>query len=147
MCPRPPSVLESAVREANLCVCVCFKENPHRVQRQRPTYLVFHGDFSSQRVICVPLLAEAQAQLLHLVLGLQATRGLPRVCVTGARCVELLTGEPPRQGECNRKKSYTRTVYDQRELMCGGVTDKRHHKQTKTTERKQRGLSLLRAFC
>lgn len=55
-------------------------------------YLVLHSDFSSQRVIRVPLLAEAQAQLLHLVLGLQVSRGLPRVYVAGAGGVELLAG-------------------------------------------------------
>lgn len=55
-------------------------------------YLVLHSDFSSQCVICVPLLVEAQAQLLHLVFGLQTPSSLPCVCVTGARCVELLAG-------------------------------------------------------
>lgn len=53
-------------------------------------YLVLHGDLGGQRVVRVPLLAEAQAQLLHLVLGLQAPRRLPRVRVAGAGRVELL---------------------------------------------------------
>lgn len=33
-------------------------------------YLVLYSDFSGQCVICVPLLAEAEAQLFHLVFGL-----------------------------------------------------------------------------
>lgn len=62
-----------------------------------PTHLVLHGDLGSQGVIGVPLLAEAQAQLLHLVLGLQVSRGLPSVYVTAAGCVELLVGRPQTQ--------------------------------------------------
>lgn len=58
-------------------------------------YLVLHGYLSGQRVVRVPLLVEAQAQLLHLVLGLQAPRGLPCVRVTGAGGVELLRGRRP----------------------------------------------------
>lgn len=37
------------------------------------TNLVLHSDLGSQGVVSVPLLAEAQAQLLHLVLGLQVS--------------------------------------------------------------------------
>lgn len=73
-----------------------------------PTYLVLHSDLRSQRVICVPLLVEAQAQLLHLVFGLQAPCSLPCVCVTGARCVELLTGR--HQPLVNQNQSVTKII-------------------------------------
>lgn len=63
------------------------------------TNLVLHGDLGSQGVISVPLLAEAQAQLLHLVLGLQVSWGLSCVYVAGAGCVELLEGPPQAQME------------------------------------------------
>ncbi len=107
-CPRRPSVLESAVGEATirvhfepqtsvrlLTMQVYQSAKPtlsYHTHTHTHTYLVLHSDLSSQCVICVPLLVEAQAQLLHLVFGLQAPWGLPCVCVTGARCVELLTG-------------------------------------------------------
>lgn len=55
-----------------------------------PTDLVLHGDLGSQRVVRVPLLVDAQTELLHLVFGLQAAGCLPRVRVAGARRVELL---------------------------------------------------------
>lgn len=51
----------------SLSVCRTKSLLPHT-----HTYLVLHGDLSSQCVVCVPLLVEAQAQLLHLVFGLQA---------------------------------------------------------------------------
>lgn len=44
-----------------------------RFPQAEHTDLVLHGDLGSQGVIGVPLLAEAQAQLLHLVLGLQVS--------------------------------------------------------------------------
>lgn len=54
------------------------------------TDLVLHGDLGGQRVVRVPLLVEAQAELLHLVFGLQAAGGFARVRVAGAGRVELL---------------------------------------------------------
>lgn len=94
-CPAPPSGLEPAGRQAQCCVGVNSgdTDTPTHTHTNADTHLVFHGDFGAQRVVRVPLLAEAQAQLLHLVLGLQAARGLARVCVTGAGCVELLCVE------------------------------------------------------
>ena len=64
------------------------------------THLVLHCDLGGQGVVSVPLLVEAQAQLLHLVLGLQATSRLASVRVAGAGRVELL-GE---EGGMERKR-------------------------------------------
>lgn len=72
----------------NVILSVVKREREH----VNVTDLILHSDFSGQRVIRVPLLVEAQAQLLHLVFGLQAPCSFPCVCVTGAGCVELLTG-------------------------------------------------------
>lgn len=65
------------------------------------THLVLHGDLGGQGVVRVPLLVEAQSQLLHLVLGLQAARCLAGVRVAGAGRVELL-----QCGETWRKKHF-----------------------------------------
>lgn len=53
-------------------------------------YLVLHGDFWGQSIVSVPFLAEVEAQLVHLVLGLQVTSRLSRVSVVGAGGGELL---------------------------------------------------------
>lgn len=53
-------------------------------------YLVLHGDLGGQGVASVPFLSEVEAQLVHLVLGLQVAAGLPCVGVAGARGGELL---------------------------------------------------------
>lgn len=53
-------------------------------------HLVLHGDLCGERVIGVPFLVEAKAQLVQLVLGLQVASRLPRVRVVGAGSGELL---------------------------------------------------------
>lgn len=52
--------------------------------------LVLHGDFCGERVVGVPFLVEAEAQVLHFVLGLQVAAWLPCICVVGARGGKLL---------------------------------------------------------
>lgn len=53
-------------------------------------YLVLHGDLGGQSVASVPFLTEVEAQLVHLVLGLQVASRLPCVGVAGARGGKLL---------------------------------------------------------
>ena len=71
-----------------------FQRNP---AKSRPKgrcfwpHLVLHGDLRGQGVVSVPLLVEAEAQVLHFVLGLQVTPGLPCVRVVGAGRGKLLT--------------------------------------------------------
>ena len=54
-------------------------------------HLVLHDDLRGQGVVSVPLLVEAEAQVLQLVLGLQVTPRLSCVRVVGARRGKLLT--------------------------------------------------------
>ncbi len=53
-------------------------------------YLVLHGDFCGESIVCVPFLVEVEAQVAHFVLSLQVASWLPCVCVVGARGGKLL---------------------------------------------------------
>lgn len=57
------------------------------------THLIFQSHFGGQNIICVPLLVQSQAQILHFVLGLQVSSRFSSVCVTGAAGGELLRNQ------------------------------------------------------
>lgn len=69
------------------------REKLNKQQKKTQTHLVLHSDLINQHVVCVPLLADGQAVIRYLVLGLQVASSLPCVHVTEARRVKLLHSE------------------------------------------------------
>lgn len=63
------------------------------------THLIFQSHFGCQNIICIPLLVQTQAQILHFVLDLQVSSRLSGVCVTGAAGGKLLRNERKTKGE------------------------------------------------
>lgn len=68
------------------------------------THLIFQSHFSGQNIICVPLLVQSQAQILHFVLGLQVSSCFSGVCVTGSAGGEILRNERETVKGCRERE-------------------------------------------